>query len=164
MKQNRIKKHQQVLQRMKVRPVEVVDRTTNDKNVFDIVLKSLYNNADNALHLENQIYTPNNVKMNNKEAERLWEVMLSSGWVTPVIGFGNSGKVELTKTGYQLMSQFGGYSEYLNAVQANQQPQTIILPIQVQEDDNTQEAIPLPAAGSGQQAQTINRKSKYSKK
>lgn len=162
MKQNRIKKNQKALQRMKVRPAEVIDRSVADKNIFDIVLKHLYNNADSALHLENQIYAPNNVKLNNKESERLWEVMISSGWVTPVIGFGNAGKVELTKTGYQLMSQFGGYSEYLIAVQATQQPQTIILPIQIQDDDNEQQPIPLPAAG--ETSQKINRKSKYTKK
>ncbi|MCD6063545.1 MAG: hypothetical protein K0R82_1456 [Flavipsychrobacter sp.] len=165
MKQNRIKKNQQALQRMKIRPVEVIDRTAADKNIFDIVLKHLYNNADAALHLENQIYAPNNVRLNNKESERLWEVMISSGWVTPVIGFGNAGKVELTKTGYQLMSQFGGYSEYLTAVQATQQPQTIILPIQIQDDDNEQQSIPLPAAGeTAKTAQKISRKSKYQRK
>lgn len=165
MKQNRIRKTQKTLQRMKVRPVEVIDRTAADKNIFDMVLKQLYNNADAALHLENQIYTPNNVKLNVKESERLWEVMISSGWVTPVIGFGNSGKVELTKVGYQLMSQFGGYSEYLTAVQNNQQPQTIILPIQVQEDDNTETTIPLlPETQKPKTAQRISKKSKHHRK
>lgn len=164
MKQNRIRKYHKAL---KVEAAPVIDRMTADKNLFDMVLKQLYNNADNALHLENQIYTPNNVKLNNKESERIWEIMISSGWVTPVIGFGNAGKVELTKTGYQLMSQFGGYSEYLTAVQSSQQPQTIILPIQIQGQDEENEAHQLQAAGSEEKTaakKMIVRKSKYSKR
>lgn len=165
MKPNRIRKHQQALQRMKVRPVEVIDRTASDKNIFDTVLKQLYNNADDSLHLENQIYAPNNIRLNKKESERLWEVMISSGWVTPVIGFGNAGKVELTKTGYQLMSQFGGYSEYLTAAAAaNQQPQTIILPIQIQ-DDQEEQTIQLPAADQqAKSAKQIVKKNKYNRR
>jgi hypothetical protein len=160
MKQNRIRKYHKTLN-LKVDPV---DKVAADKNIFDMVLKQLYNNADDALHLENQIYAPNNVKLNNKESERIWEIMISSGWITPVIGFGNAGKVELTKTGYQLMSQFGGYSEYLTAVQANQQPQTIILPIQIQEDIDT-EHLQLPSAGDEKTKteQKVARKHKYSR-
>jgi hypothetical protein len=163
MKQNRIRKTQKTLQRLKVRPAEKVDRIAADKNIFDTVLKHLYNNADISLHLEKQIYVPNNIKLTHKEAERLWEVMISSGWVTPIIGFGNAGKVELTKTGYQLMAQFGGYSEYLTAVQNNNQPQTIILPIQVQDDDGADEHLQLPAPQE-KTAQKINKKSKYHRK
>ena len=91
--------------------------------------------------------------------------MISSGWVTPVIGFGNAGKVELTKTGYQLMSQFGGYSEYLTAAAAaNQQPQTIILPIQIQ-DDHEEQTIQLPAADQqAKSAKQIVKKNKYNRR
>jgi hypothetical protein len=61
-------------------------------------------------------------------------VLTSSGWVSPTIGFGKAGKLELTKAGFLMMSQFGGYSQYLASAQSNQ-PQTIILPIQVEGEE-----------------------------
>jgi len=119
---------------MKVSASPVIDRNILDKAVIDTVLKVLYNNADkDALHLENEIYKPNRITLPKKEAERLWAVMIASGWVSPVIGFGNAGKLELTREGYQLMAQYGGYAEYLNAINNSQQQQTLILPFQVEE-------------------------------
>lgn len=132
------RKPKKTLTKFKVKPTVVtLSRSEMDKKVFDIVLKTLYNNADkDVLHLEHEIYAPANINLPHKEAERLWEVMTSSGLVTPVIGFGNAGKVELTNNGYQLMSQYGSYLDYLATIaNSNQQPQTIILPIQVQTEE-----------------------------
>ncbi len=127
-------KNQRIVKRMKVSASPVIDRNILDKAVIDTVLKVLYNNADkDALHLENEIYKPNRITLPKKEAERLWAVMIASGWVSPVIGFGNAGKLELTREGYQLMAQYGGYAEYLNAINNSQQQQTLILPFQVEE-------------------------------
>lgn len=127
---------------MKVSASPVIDRNILDKAVIDTVLKVLYNNADkDALHLENEIYKPNRITLPKKEAERLWAVMIASGWVSPVIGFGNAGKLELTREGYQLMAQYGGYAEYLNAINNSQQQQTLILPFQVEEQK--QESAPI---------------------
>lgn len=138
-------KSQKALNRMRVKPAVSLDRSEMDKRAFDLVLKTLYNSTHrDGLHVENEIFIPARVKVAPHEAGRLWEVMVSSGWVSPVIGFGNAGKLELTKAGYQLMSQFGGYTEYLTSVQNSQhQPQTIILPIQVQAD-NDEDAPQLP--------------------
>jgi hypothetical protein len=121
------------VRRLKGEKPVILDQTEHDKVVIDHVLKVLYNNSSNiSLSLENQVYTTFGKPITRNEAERLWEIMLSSGLVSPVIGFGNAGKVALTRTGYQLMSQFGGYKEYLTAMQNSQGPQTIILPIQVE--------------------------------
>jgi hypothetical protein len=166
MTHHRVSKNKKALQRMKVRPVVVVERGELDKKIFDLVLKKLYDNSDkNMLHLEKEIYAPSNVQLPTSESERIWEVMISSGWITPVIGFGNNGKVELTRAGYQLMAQFGGYSEYLASINQPSQPQTIILPIQIQEDDTP--ALPQVTGKSekGKAAQKYNhKKSKYGKK
>jgi hypothetical protein len=157
-------KSQNALKRMKVKPTVSLDRSEMDKRVFDVVLKTLYNNAHRSgLHIENEIFRPSNIKVPPHEAGRIWEVMMSSGWVSPVIGFGNAGKLELTKAGYQLMSMFGGYSEYLTSVENSQhQPQTIILPIQVQADEEEeQKATQLPAPGDvNKVAQKSNKKRK----
>lgn len=135
MSHRRFDKNKKALERLHTREAEVVEHKQMDQQVFDIVLKKLYDNsAKNMLHLENEIYAPSNIKLPAEDAERIWEVMISTGWVTPVIGFGNSGKVELTRAGYQLMAQYGGYSQYLATVNQPAPPQTIILPIQVQED------------------------------
>jgi len=133
-------KNRRSIRRMKVKPTIMLDRNGLDKIVIDIVLKSLYNNADkDVLHLENDIYTPNGIKLPLKESERIWDVLKLSGWVSPVIGFGNAGKIELTREGYQLMSQFGGYKEYLDALSNNNnQQQTLILPIQIEDNQDPQ--------------------------
>jgi hypothetical protein len=127
-------KNRRALKRMKVRPAvlpTILDQSTFDKNIIDIILNTLYNNSHtDAMHLENEIYKPNNVTLSPKETERIWEILKASGWVTPVIGFGNSGKIEMTREGYQLMAQYGSYKSYLNALQAPQQ-QTFIVPFQL---------------------------------
>lgn len=126
------------LKRLKSQPqAPMSDTNKHDKMVFDIVLKVLYNNADvDAMHLENEIFKPSRIKMTVKDAERIREVMVSSGLVSPVIGFGNSGKVGLSTAGYQLMSQYGSYTQYLKSQQSDKGPQTVILPIQIQNEED----------------------------
>lgn len=93
------------------------DHRDIDRRLFDIVLASLYENADkDTLHMENDILKPLNIELPRNEADRIWEVMVSSGLVSPVVGFGNAGKLELTKAGYQLLAQYGTYSQYLQWV------------------------------------------------
>ncbi|RYE25592.1 MAG: hypothetical protein EOP51_03595 [Sphingobacteriales bacterium] len=141
MKHIRTGKNKRGIKRFKVQKLGEINTSEVDKQVFDTVLTTLYNNADkDVLHLEKEIYQPNGIMLTLKHSERLWEVMLSSGWVSPVIGFGNSGKVALTQSGYQLMAQYGGYSKFLEAQQIaqQQQPQTIILPLQVQGEEQPQ--------------------------
>ncbi|MBS1772150.1 MAG: hypothetical protein JST82_04775 [Bacteroidetes bacterium] len=123
------KKNQRALSRM--RQLQAASANQTDQTVVDTVLSVLYNNSDkDSMHLEKDIYRPLNIKLSNKDAERVWEILFSSGWINPVVGFGNSGKVELTSAGYQLMSQYGSYSDYLASIR-NNQPQTIILPLQM---------------------------------
>lgn len=117
------------------------DRIQMDKSVFDVVLKTLYVGTKNELHLENEIYATAKLKVPPKEADRLWNVLMSSGWVVPAVGFGRAGKVELTKAGYQLMATFGGYKEYLESVENSQKPQTIIMPYQVEDEEEEQKTI-----------------------
>jgi hypothetical protein len=157
-------KSRKVLERMKVMPTVTLDRIEFDKKVFDLVLKTLYNNSQkDGLHMENEILSPQKLRLPANEAHRLWEVFISSGFVSPMIGFGNAGKLELTKAGYQLMSQYGGYSEYLTSVQnTQQQPQTIILPIQVQADEEEEQESKdihhLPAAKEHKTTRKVMRK------
>jgi hypothetical protein len=84
--------------------------------------------------LHRDVLEKSRIVLPSREKQRLWEVLTSSGWVSPTIGFGKAGKLELTKAGFLMMSQFGGYSQYLASVQTNQ-PQTIILPIQIEGED-----------------------------
>ena len=127
MKHIRINKQKKALQALKTKNL---DRSELDKNVFDMVLKVLYLNTHKSeMDLEKEIFAGSPIKIPQKEAERLWNVLTSSSWVSPAVGFGKAGKIELTKAGYQLMSQFGSYMEYLTSVENSQKPQTIILPI-----------------------------------
>lgn len=114
------------VKKQEVQPTTIVDRSEVDKHVIDLVLRTLYNNADiDVLHLENDIYKPAKVEIPHKEAERLWEVMTSTGLIKPVVGYGNSGKIELTRSGYQLMAQFGGYIAYVDSLKKPEQMQRL---------------------------------------
>lgn len=106
----------------------MVDRNEVDIQIIDLVLKTLYHNSHiDELHIDNDIYKNANLKLPYVESERLWEVMLNSGLVNPVAGFGNAGKLKLSRTGYQLMAQYGGYTEYMEAMQKNNTPPQIII-------------------------------------
>lgn len=152
-------KNLRAVQRLKVKTMINPNLPEDEKRIIDLVLKSLYHCTDKAgLDLQTEIYAPNKIKLNSRENNRLWSVMNSSGLISPVIGFGNSGKIELTNTGYQLMSQYGGYKEYLDSLDNGNQPQTIILPIQVEaetedaagNDTNEKEEAQKKSAGKDQ--------------
>jgi hypothetical protein len=132
-----LNKGHRTIRKMRVKASQIIDVSEMDKQVIDIVLHTLYNNSDiDTMQLEEQIYKPNSISLNKKDAERLWEVMISSGWISPVVGFGNVGKISLTRDGYKLMAQFGSYMKYLEAVNTPQAPSTVILPLQVQEEQD----------------------------
>lgn len=133
-------KRRSALRRMKVRPVPEIDRSEMDKNIFDAVLNYLYINADkNSLDLNDDVLSHMSIKLPQREKERIWGVLTSSGWLSPKVGFGNAGKVELTKAGFQLMSQFGSYSDYLAAMHNNpaQQAPAVNQPQAANNDDKT---------------------------
>jgi hypothetical protein len=113
-----MKKQTQAQNQQQQQPLLVLpDHRDIDRRLFDIVLASLYENADkDTLHMEDDILKPLNINLPPNEADRIWEVMVSSGLVSPVVGFGNAGKLELTKSGYQLLSQYGTYSQYLQFI------------------------------------------------
>ena len=69
------------------------------------------------LDFRKEILTRHKISIGDKYTERIWDILLSTGLVSPVIGFGNSGKLTLTNDGYQLMNKFGSYSAFLEAMQ-----------------------------------------------
>lgn len=144
MKQSRVSKmsrHHNRVEKMKEENTKqrVMSHDEVDVAVIDLVLKTLYHNSHiDVLHIEDDIYKKANLDIPFVEAERLWEVMLHTGLVNPVIGFGNAGKVELSRTGYQIMSQYGGYREYMNLLKGQQQAPQIIIetPAEAAKDDS----------------------------
>lgn len=118
-----------------LKPATPAERLELDKNVIDLVLRALFENSDKTLDLQKDVLERARIIIPKRETQRIWDVLISSGWVSPTIGFGKSGKLELTTAGFQMMSQFGGYQQYLASIQ-NHQPQTIILPIQVDGEAN----------------------------
>jgi len=135
------KKGRRAMKRLKVRPVPEIDRNEMDKNIFDVVLKYLYINADkNSLDLDKDILSNMTITLPNREKERIWDVLTGSGWVSPIVGFGNAGKIELTNAGFQLMSQFGSYSNYLAAVHNNPGQNTPLNPVTINETGKAIEA------------------------
>ena len=130
-KQIRINRSKKI-RKITLAPASPAERLELDKNVIDLALRMLFENADkNAIDLHKDVLEKARIVLPKKELQRIWDVLTSSGWVSPTIGFGKAGKLELTKAGFQMMSQFGGYTQYLASIQ-NNQPQTIILPIQIE--------------------------------
>ncbi len=122
----------------KPRAQAILDRDEIDIALIDLVLKSLYHNSHiDVLHVENDIYKNANVEVPYVEAERLWEVMLSSGLVNPVAGFGNAGKLKLSRSGYQLMAQYGGYAEYISTIKAKNNNQPVAAAPETKEESDT---------------------------
>lgn len=108
--------------------------------ILDLVMKHLYNDPEKeVMHLEEEIYKPNNIVLPKKVAERVWESLKSSGMVAPLIGFGNSGKVELTNAGQQVMSQFGGYANFLHMQNPTVNKTTTAINLTVKPDDQSSE-------------------------
>lgn len=119
---------QDKLKKTNLTPVTIADRNEVDVSIIDLVLKSLYYNSHiDVLNVDEDIYKKAGVKIPFMESERLWEVMISSGLVNPVAGFGNAGKLKLSRTGYQLMAQFGGYREYMDSLKKSQEQTQIVL-------------------------------------
>lgn len=114
------------MKKSEIKPITIVDRNEIDVKIIDLVLKTLYHNSHiDTLHIERDIYQKAKLKIPYIEAERLWEVMLNTGLVNPVAGFGNAGKLKLSRTGYQLMAQYGGYTEYIKTVKRPSPPEEI---------------------------------------
>lgn len=118
---------------------------STDRNIFDLVLKMLFENSDkNVLSLEKEIFEPFEIKMTRKERERVWDVLINSGLVNPVVGFGNAGKIGLSQSGYQIMTQYGTYSNFVESSQQGHQQQPIVLQLTQQ----TQAVAPAPETAS----------------
>jgi hypothetical protein len=109
-----------------------------DDQIIDLVLKALYNNGDKLqLSLTKDILDPMKIPYDDKGVDRTWDVLMNSGYVNPVIGFGNEGMMDLSKEGYKVMSQYDGYLNYLKAMQ--EQPKAPQIIIQTDGDDDEQE-------------------------
>jgi len=109
----------------------MLDKKQQDILIIDKALESLYNDGDKvALSLQEDVLKPNKLQLSEKEAGRIWDLMVNTGLVHAVIGFGNNGKLDLTNEGYQLMSQFGSYSGFLQEHQRQiaQQNQGFTMP------------------------------------
>lgn len=107
----------------------MLDRKQQDILIIDKTLTSLYNDGDKIIRsLQEDILKNNKINLTEKDTERIWDILMNSGLVHAVIGFGNTGKMDLTQDGYHLMSQFGSYSAFIEEQkrQVAQQNQTVM--------------------------------------
>lgn len=117
-------KRGKVIKRFKnrVSSLAIVDQKEQDIFLIDLILKRLYNDGDKkSASLEEDVFKPNKIRFTDAGRDRLWDVLLSTGLVKPEIGFGKSGSMTLTNDGYQLMSKFGSYKNFIDM--RNQQAQ-----------------------------------------
>lgn len=95
----------------------VITRQDMDRMIFDIVMGEIYEHSDVNELMFDDILGKYKVQLPDNEKQRLWDVITNTSWVSPKMGFGQAGKLELTQQGYQLMSQYGSYSNYVAATQ-----------------------------------------------
>ena len=109
------------MQRLKVKAGETPSALNIDNAILDLVMKCIYEHPTrDELNLEEEIYKPMNIVLPRKVAERVWDSLKDSGMINPLIGFGKAGMIALTKTGTQIMKQYGSYNNYLLAQQQAQ--------------------------------------------
>jgi len=136
-------KKQTSIQRLRSRSAPMPAQKEQDVKVIDTTVKALYNDGDRMpLDFKKDILLRHKIEIGDRYAERIWDILLSTGLVSPVIGFGNSGKLTLTNDGYQLMNKFGSYTAFLEAMQREQAQQGMQLPqfiIQTEEEQGNGE-------------------------
>jgi len=85
-----------------------------ENEVIDHVVKTLYNNTDEAeMDFDYEILPKFSRAFSQKEIKHLWAVVLATNLVDAAVGFGKSGKIYLTQPGMQMMKIYGGYIAYL---------------------------------------------------
>src|SRR5690606_37646654 len=96
MKKSRVQRYIKKKKSEKQQNQQPITRQDMDRIVFDMVLGELYDNSDiNTLHFDN-ILSKYNVQLPPKEKARIWDVLINSMWVSPTVGLGKSGQIELT--------------------------------------------------------------------
>jgi len=128
----------------------VLSQKEIDTQLLDIILQALYNNGNKlSLSLTKDIFDTLKIPYNQEGSERIWEILINTGFVSPVIGFGNEDKMDLTTDGYKMMTRYGSYKAYLATleqnqnnpkivIQANHQEQTAAKDTPKKEDNNTE--------------------------
>jgi len=114
---NNINKKRKIIHRFRTRNTAEasVSQKERDIQLIDLVLKKLYNEGDKeTASLNEDILKPARIQFTEAGSDRLWDLLLSTGLVNPVIGFGKSGNLTLTNDGYQLMTKFGSYSNFIS--------------------------------------------------
>lgn len=143
-KTNQPKRNTILRYKNRIPAANMIDRKEVDVIIIDATLKTLYNEGDKvAGSLQDDVLKPNKIQMPESETDRIWDILINTGLVNPVIGFGNSGKLTLTNEGYQLMRQFGSYSAFVEERmrQSQQQQQGMAFPqfiIQQAEEEEEQ--------------------------
>ena len=127
MAHNRINKKNKVVKRFRNRQSAQasIGQKDLDMALIDLVLKKLYNNGDKqTASLTDDVLKPNNINYTESGSDRLWDILISTGLVSPIVGFGRSGRLALTNDGYQLMNAFGSYSNFITQREKQAQAQT----------------------------------------
>ncbi len=144
----------QIVKRFRNRCQQIVmaDKKQQDIHMIDVALNALYNNGDKTTRaLNDEILIPNSISLPESEVERLWDILLSTNLVNPVIGFGNAGKLTLTNSGYQLMNQYGSYSAFLDEKLRQAQGQNMVFPQFIIEQPDNAEKGEAPKEGEDDQ-------------
>lgn len=122
-----LNKKLKVINRLKTRKTTeaTVDQKAEDLHLIDLVLEKLFNGGDKqTASLEEDVLLAHKIPYTEPGRERLWDLLVNTGFVQPVIGFGKAGRLSLTSEGYQLMTRFGSYSKFIEERQRQAQSQS----------------------------------------
>ncbi len=95
-------------------------RQITEDDLIDYVFFTLYTNLDkNEMHFEEEIIAPTKLPLDAKQIDHLREVVITTGFVKPSVGFTKRGFVYLNANGIQIMKTYKTYSAYSAAANNN---------------------------------------------
>lgn len=110
----------QTMLRLKQQQEPLLTKEQLDLVVIDVTLRELFNDGDKVVKdFKKDILEKYNIYYDDKMIERFWDILDATNLVNPVVGFGNTDKLNLSTEGYNLMLKFGSYK---NFVQSMMQP------------------------------------------
>lgn len=117
------RKSNNAIKRLRVRNACMPPNRKQDIDLIDATLNAAYNNGDKrVIDLKTDVLDKCDCNYNDTMTNRLWDILDSTNLLSPVVGFGNRNKLSITVDGYNMMSKYGGYKNFLSHLQKQSEP------------------------------------------
>ncbi len=100
--------------------MEQENKVITEDDLIQYIFFFLYKNlSKNEMHLEQDILAPTHIILDDNQLEHLRELLFSTSFIKPCIGFGKRGLIYLTGQGIHMMKTYGSYMNYVQALPVN---------------------------------------------